>query len=184
MAQPKKQLRWLNAKAISQCKIWAIMFQLKTFLSNSLRSINLNLAAVTHKEKLLFLIAADAAFTAEMLWHACCHVTLAGGTTLINTHTLAGFFIDIRAPQTTLNNAGCWPGGTPPAFLFFSSNAGLRPTQSIRRPKRTMPALFRPLIRLSRRQHRRPWHRPQQKRGHKQKQKHVNFHKILPRSIS
>ena len=183
MAQPKKPLRCLNARAIFQCKIEAIMVKFKTFLSSSLRAINLNLATVSHK-KLLLLVATDAAFTAEMLWHACCHVTLAGGTTLINTHTLASFFIDIRAPQTTLNDPGCWPGGTPPAFLFFSSNAGLRPTQSIRRPKRTMPALFRPLIRLSRRQHRRPWHRPQQKRGHKQKQKHVNFHKILPRSIS
>ena len=154
MAHPKKPLLCLNARAIFQCKIEAIMFNFKTLLSNSFRAINLNLATVSHK-KLLLLVATDASLTTEMLRHACRHVTLTGGTTLIDTHTLASLLIDIRASQTTLNHPGCWPDRAPPAFLFFSPNAGLRPTQSIRRPKRTMPALFRSLIRLSRRQQRR-----------------------------
>ena len=154
MAKPKKPLRCLNARAIFQCKIEAIMVNFKTFLSNSFRAINLNLATVCHK-KLLLLVATDASLTTEMLRHACRHVTLTGGTTLIDTHTLSSLLIDIRASQTTLNHPGCWPDRAPPAFLFFSSNAGLRPTQSIRRPQRPMPALFRSLISLSRRQQRR-----------------------------
>tara|TARA_X000000950_G_scaffold288893_1_gene408136 strand:- start:128 stop:328 length:201 start_codon:yes stop_codon:yes gene_type:complete len=66
MAQPKKPLRCFNARAIFQCKIEAIMVKFKTFLSNSLRAINLNLATVSHK-KLLLLVATDASLTTEML---------------------------------------------------------------------------------------------------------------------
>lgn len=117
MAQPKKPLLCLNARAIFQCKIEAIMVNFKTFLSNSFRAINLNLATVSHK-KLLLLVATDASLTTEMLRHACRHVTLTGGTTLIDTHTLATLLIDIRASQTTLNHPGCWPDRAPPAFLF------------------------------------------------------------------
>ena len=46
----------------------------------------------------LLLIAVNTAFTTKFFRHACCHVALASGPTLVNAHALAGFLIDVRGP--------------------------------------------------------------------------------------
>jgi hypothetical protein len=76
----------------------------------------------------LLLFAVNTSLTAEFLRHACCHVTLTGGPTLIDTHPFAGFLVDIRSTQAALDHTACRPRRTPSAFLFLSANACLRPT--------------------------------------------------------